>query len=217
MRQAIFVAVLCACVAMPAKADFTMHTANTFTGNQGWSAVGLEFTVNPGPGIRVLELGIYDSARDGIRGGATLSALIFDATRTPLVQMNFTAGDGSVLDGSYLFKPLGTPLVLSPGTYTIAGYGFNTGGNNEYNSHNAQDSGGPTFDDGGGLISFVKSVWTPSGSAVPPTFPTTSYGLGYPDYFDAANMKYEAVPVPGAVLLGLLGLSVASVKLRRRA
>ena len=29
--------------------------------------------------------------------------------------------------------------------------------------------------------------------------------------------EFEAVPVPGAVLLGLLGLSVAGVKLRKRA
>ena len=223
MRQAVAVVVLCVFVAVPVSADITMHTANTGTGNQAWSAVGLEFTVNAGPGIRVLELGIYDSAPattgipDGIQGGATLSALIFNSAQTALVQMDFTANDGSVLDGSYLFKQLGTPLVLSPGTYTIAGYGFNVGGNNEFNCNFANSGPGPTFDGGGGLISFVQSRWTPSSSAVPPAFPTTTYGLGYPDFFDAANMKYEAVPVPAAVLLGMLGLSVAGVKLRKRA
>ena len=215
MRRIIYITLMCAFVAVPVRADFTMHTANTLVGNQSWSSVGLTFDVNPGPGIRVLELGIYDSAQDGIQGGAMLSTVIFDATPTALAQMDFTAASPGTLVGAYLFKPLATPLVLAPGRYTIAGYGFHLGNNNEHNMNNG--GVGPTFDDGGGLISFVDSVWGTS-TDLPTTYPiysgaTTVHGVA--DYFDGPNMTY--VPVPGAVLLGILGLSVVSIKLRKHA
>lgn len=206
---------MCAFVAVPVRADI-MHTANVLTGNQAWSSVGLTFDVNPGPGVRVLELGIYDSAQDGIQGGATLSTVIFDAAKTPLVQMDFTASDSSTLVGAYLFKPLATPLVLAPGQYTIAGYGFHLGGNNEYNA-NFTHTGWPTFNDGGGLISFVDSVWGTS-TDLPTTYPiysgaTTVHGVH--DFFDGPNMEFEVVPIPGAFLLGILGLSAAGIKLHK--
>jgi len=218
MRKLIFITLMCAFVAlapMSARADiYTMHTANVLSGNQGWSSVGLKFDVNSE--IRVLELGIYDSAQDWIQGGATLSTLIFAPDKTTvLAQMNFTAADPGTLVGAYLFKKLAAPLVLPPGQYTISGYGFDSS-NNEYNA-NFTGSGWPTFDDGGGLISFVDSVWGASpGVDTPPTYPaqsgaTTVHGVA--DYFDGPNMTY--VPVPGAILLGILGLGVAGLKLRR--
>ena len=70
---------------------------------------------------------------------------------------------------------------------------------------------GPTFDGGGGSISFVQSRYTASSVAGPTTFPTETIA----GYYDTANMKYEVVPVPGAVLLGILGLGVAGMKLRK--
>ena len=206
MRRIIFLTVLCAFVAVPVRADFTMHTATTTIGNQAHSSVGLKFDVNTA--IQVLKLGIYDSAQDGIQGGATLSTVIFDATPTALVQMDFTAASPGTLVGAYLFKPLATPLVLAPGRYTIEGYGFNAG-NNEHNT--TKGGTGPTFDGGGGLISFVDSVWGLAGD-VPAMYPTQTWNTGA-DYFDGPNMTY--VPVPGAVLLGILGLSAVGVKLRK--
>jgi hypothetical protein len=145
-------------------------------------------------------------------GIATLSTVIFDSAKTPLVQMDFTAGDSGTLDGAYLFKPLATPLTLAPGQYTIVSYGFDSE-NNEYNS-NFTGTGGPTFHDGGGLISFYQSVWG-SGSDLPPTFPTNSYGSSYPDYFDGPNMRFVAIPAPGAILLGGIGAGLVGW-LRRR-
>ena len=198
--------------------EFTMHTANTFIGNQGYSGVGLEFVVNPVTGIRVIELGIYDSNKDGIQGGGTLSTVIFDATQTSLVQMDFTAASPGTLTGSYLFKPLAVPLHLGPGTYTIVGYGFNDPSNKNHNSW-LSGTGGPTFDGGtvigGDLISFVKSVYG-GGTDAPGVFPT-SPGLpaGYTgDYFSGPNMIF--IPAPGAILLGSIGVGLVGWLRRRR-
>jgi hypothetical protein len=40
---------------------------------------------------------------------------------------------------------------------------------------------------------------------------------GHPQYLCIDDVSYRAVPVPGAVLLGMLGLSVVGVKLRKHA
>ena len=200
-------------VAPVSQASITMHTATMNVGNQAYSSVGIVFDVNPGPGIEVLELGIYDSGSDGISGGTTLSTIIFDAAANPLVQMDFTAGDPGTFDpaSNYLFRALATPLVLLPGQYVIAGYGFDRANN----LHNTNiDGTGDIFDDGGGAISFVDSVWG-GGADAPPTYPTNTYNNGV-DYFSGPNMRYEVIPAPGALLLGSIGAGLVGWFRRRR-
>ena len=187
----------------------TMHTANTSIGNQTGYGVGLDFTVNAGPGISISELGVYDSQNDGILGAATLSTYVFDSTQTVLGQMAFTSADGAGT-ANYLFKPLATPIALGPGSYTIMSYGF-IGSDNEYNQ-NFTSSGGPTFN-GGGLITLVRSAWGSNSAGV---FPTSWSAAGV-DHFDGPNMKFTAIPAPGAILLGSIGVGLVGWLRRRRA
>jgi len=195
----------------------TMHSANTIWGNQGWSGVGLTFDVIA-PRVEVLELGIYDSGADGIAdipGAKTvLTTVLFDAQQNVIAQMNFSAGDpGMWFDAAsnYLFKPLATSLVLTPGQYTIVGYGFSAA-NLEHNSN--LGGPGPTFNGDG--IQFVQSVWTATGADPAPTWPTQTYGPTAPDFFDGPNMIYQ-VPAPGAILLGAIGMSLVGYLRRRNA
>jgi hypothetical protein len=184
----------------------TMHTAVTGTGNQAYSGVGLEFNVL-GSNFTVYDLGVYDSASDGIVGAnAVLTTVLFDATQTAIATATFTAADGAGLN-SYLFKPLvGGPLVLAPGQYALVSYGFDQ----DNPLHNSNLGGaGPVLDPS---FSFVRSVWG-GGADLPGVYPTNA---GAPDYFDAGNMTFT-VPAPGAVLLGGLGMALVGYLRRRRA
>jgi hypothetical protein len=187
----------------------TLQTANNDgAGNQVWSAVGLEFTVNSP--ISITSLGIFDTGP----GGSITGPLTVDLMTTGGVieaSSIFSNTSGSTVNGGYLFQSI-TPVTLSAGNYYLMGYGWTTA-NQEHNSNNG---GNPdTFNTAGGLVSFVMSVFTDSPTAPPGTLPGPTY-LGYGsvlgnDLFSGANIQFSAVatPLPSTwimLLSGFVGL-----------
>jgi hypothetical protein len=218
LMLAVVAAALLAALPMSVSATpTTMHEANTISGNQGWSGVGLTFNVVD-PSVKVLELGVYDSGADGIIDVAgtaptVLTTVLFDAQQNVIASVDFTAADPGVFDAvsNYWFKPLSGPLALAPGQYTIVAYGFSAA-NLEHNSN--LGGPGPAFN-GDGIL-FVQSVWTATGLDAAPTWPTMTYGPTAPDFFDGPNMVYQ-VPAPGAILLGAIGMGLVGYLRRRSA
>jgi hypothetical protein len=176
-----------------------LQTANNVGGNQGFSGVGLEFTVNSP--ITVTALGFYDS---GIPGGITgpLSADLMTLGGTVLASETFYNESGTPVSGGYLFNSI-MSVTLAPGSYFLMGYGPTS-----YNwEHNSNLGGNPDTFTSSGLVSFFESVWS-SGSDAPGTVPTNTYGPTAPDFFSSANMAFSsAVPEPATWAMLLLGFA----------
>jgi hypothetical protein len=109
----------------------------------------------------------------------------------------------------YRFKPIST-LTLVPGTYILVGYGWN----NTDLEHNCFFSGAcETFNDGGGLVTYVDSPFGVGGDA-PGTKPIDTSDPT--NFFSGPNMRYDdqnnvpGVPEPSTFILlgsGLTGLA----------
>jgi hypothetical protein len=178
-----------------------LQTANNVGGNQAYSGVGLEFTVNSP--ITVTALGFYDSGSPGSITGP-LTADLMTLAGSVLASQTFSNESGTPMSGGYLFNSI-TPVTLAPGNYYLMGYGPTS-----YDwEHNSNVSGNPDTFTTNSLVSFVEAVWG-GGSDVPGTVPTSTYGPTAPDFFSSANMEFSAaVPEPSTwamMIIGFLGL-----------
>jgi hypothetical protein len=174
---------------------------NGGVGNQGYSGVGLEFTVNSP--VSVSSLGFYDVGLGVITGPLTADLMTLGGT--VLASQTFTNASGTPVNGGYLFQSI-TPVTLAAGNYYLMGYGPTT----YLWEHNSYiDSSNPdTFNTGGGLVSFVEAAWS-GGSDPAGTLPGNTFGPGNPDFFSSANMQFSAVPEISTwamLLLGFAGL-----------
>ena len=141
--------------------------------------------------ITVTHLGLFDSGADGL--SRTLKAELWTRSGnsgTRLVQLQFTAADPGTLLGSNRLKPLVTPLVLTPGDYTIVAHGYGSG-----EAAGNEGFGGPgsefkTLDDAGGAISFVGSrLGTTAG-----LFPTIEEAASV-NYYSAGTFQFDTTSV----------------------
>ena len=192
-----------------ANAATVLQTANSGgAGNQIFSGVGLEFTVNSP--ITVSALGFYDVGLGVITG--PLTADLMTAGGSILASQTFTNASGSLVNGGYLFESI-SPVVLAAGNYYLMGYGPQ-----DYTwEHNSFFDNIPdTFDTGGGAVSFVQSVW--GGGSDPAGTPPSSFpGPSNPNFFSSANMQFSAaVPEPTTWALVLIGFGGIGGALRSR-
>ena len=156
--------------------------------------LGMDFdVVSP---VVVMRLGAFDSGADGINSSSTLTAQLYRRSGnsgTVIATLTFSATDpGTLIEGSR-FKMLASPVLLSPGSYTMVGYGHNA--NNRNGNIGTGNAKVWTTDDGGGLIAFVGSSRY-GGS--PGVFPPTPDG-GPADRYAAGTFEY--VPAPTRPLI----------------
>jgi hypothetical protein len=122
--------------------------------------------------ILITELGVFDSGANGLLGGGTFSARLYDRdTQAKLAELIFSGADPGTLVGGSRFKPLATPIELPAGFHgVIVADGYNA---SEPNFNSFGGAGPSTMNSGGGAISFVGSArW----GATPGTFPTNLDG-----------------------------------------
>ena len=169
-------------------------TNNVSNCSRGW-----RFVVNDS-GVLVTQLG----ANSLVSSQVSQTITLFDFnTHAVLAQVKTTPGNG------WVFVDLDTPVELTQGSEYIVSLYFGDAGGYYYGSRSSiGDSWFPT-----GTIEYIDMRYQNDYSA--------SY---FPDIFlndyqyGLVDIGYEVatVPVPGAVLLGSIGLSCAGGMLRRR-
>jgi hypothetical protein len=189
----------------------TLQTSAAEAGNQAWSGVGLQFTVNSP--IAVTSIGLWDDGGNGFVASVTnpLSAFLMTTTGTVLASDVFynASPGGAPVNGGYRFKDLLSPVTLLPGNYYLMGYGWTA---NDL-EHNSNVGGTPDTFISSTLVSYVNSAWTASGSEPPGTLPVS---FGATDFFSSANIEFSAVPVPAALPLFAGGLGLFGLLAARR-
>ena len=164
---------------------YANNAGNVGSQNYGGS-LGLDFFVSQI--ISVTKLGVFDSGSDGLN--RTITAQMWRRSGnggTKLAELVFTPADAGVLVVGDRFKPLPTPLSLTPGDYTIVAFGYGSGEPNG-------NQGGPTSsakstDDGGEAITFVGGGRFGAAGQFPGTIdggPANRYSAGTFEFAAAA-------------------------------
>ena len=116
--------------------------------------LGMDFVVTSP--ILVVHLGCFDSGSDGINRSSALTTQIYNRNGSvPVVaaSQGFSAEAPGALAGGSRFKPLPVPVVLTNGSYSVVGYGYD--GNNRNANPGTGDAKTWSTEDGGGILLFV--------------------------------------------------------------
>jgi hypothetical protein len=174
-------------------------------GNQAYGgALGMDFVV--GAEVEISHLGAFDDGSDGMGRIITVELWSRNDKGTPdspsddngiavLATLDFTPGSPGTLGGGLRFKPLGSPLVLAPGAYTIVAHGYGSG---ELNGNSAS---GFSATEGGNSLSFTgSSRYGPAG-----TFPGTvdkhvsEYGAGSFKFIPGSGLRRAMLGISASV------------------
>ena len=152
-------------------------------------SIGMDFeVVSP---ILITRLGCFDSASDGINASSTLTTQIYDRNGpTPAVvaSASFSSIDPGALVGGSRFKALASTVLLTNGSYSCAGYGYD--GNNRNGNIGTGNAKVWTTDDSGALGFTGGGRYGPNS---PGGFPTTLDG-GPADRYAAGTFEFKTVP-----------------------
>ncbi len=182
-------------ISLPVSGSGTAYTVSPGAiGNQTFGgSLGMDFEV--AAPITVTQLGVFDSGADGL--ARTITGELWSRvgnTGTRLAQLSFTNADPGTLANGSRFKPLATPLVIQPGSYTIVAHGYGAG---EPNGNSSGAAGGfGSTDAGGGVISFVGAGRFGTAGQFPATpdgGPSNRYGAGTFQY------SFSFTPTAGLV------------------
>jgi len=214
MKRIALITIVCAFVAMPARGDlitdgdFSAWNFGSQNFGSGTATVTREASGgNPGARLRITT--VTGGTVYGIANKADYSTALPLADTPFELQLDVLSGPGAhnqgqgiqllvEQDSSIYAYPLGVtwyPLywdtLTFSGTFTESSFSLWSG------------SGPATPDFGGGTTTLFGFAAGNSNSGT------------LTQYYDNFSLEINPVPVPGAILLGLLGLSVAGIKLRK--
>ncbi len=173
-------------------------TADTnFTGPLGVTD-GWQFSLDEA--ITVTQLGYYDYDADGLAEDHEVG--IFTDAGALLFSDTVTTADSLDADG-FRYTDIAA-AVLGAGTYRIGA--FRATSTDKMLRSATVVSASPVTYITGYVVGDVAAL----------TFPDHHPAGGFQPGFFGPNFQFQPVPIPGAFLLGLLGLGVASRRLRRR-
>ena len=205
MRRIALITIICAFVAAPASADLVDPDA---------FAVGTDIS-NAFAGVTLSSIG---AGFDGV-----IDSRIFAINPNGGYPEPFSASTGSLVFGTsdntfpHLFGGWGGEQLRVDFSIGATLVSLDAIGNNgsDFGSLQAYDAGGTLVDSysTGQLTLSSFEAMTVSGSNIAYVIAS---GVGG-DSLGFDNLDFNPVPVPGAFLLGMLGLSVAGLKLRKRA
>ena len=203
-KKALMLGLAAATVVSPAAAQQVYSAPTGLQGNQGFTGtMGLDFTVNAP--VTVTSVGVFDGSSNGLF--SNLSATIYDASGTALfAPVTFATGTQSS-GQAYIFRII-TPLVLTPGSYQVAAWGYN---GSEINYNTFGNNPGPiTFNTAGGRLAAAGTRYSPTAGVQGTIVDNglTRYGAG--------SFIVAAVPEPATWAMMLLGFGMVGFGLRSR-